>query len=168
MAPWRLQGFPCLPPLLLFQPWSRQHRDGSAPPQRDSSSAPSPDPRDLCIQLSLSDEEKVGLAAEVDRLQQVLVIGKVVGSRPSKGELGDLLQGLLLVDVWKIVYVQTLGCGFYRVECEAKEAAGKVLRLSPLTLHLSRARYRRAHYRTWLHSCDLLADIASSFVPCEE
>ena len=65
--------------------------ESTVPPQRDSTKAPLPANTVEPVQLSLSDEERAGLAAEVERLQLVSVIGKVVGSRPSRGELRDLL-----------------------------------------------------------------------------
>ena len=43
------------------------------------------------IKLSLTNEERAGLAAKVERLQLHSVIGKVVGSRPSRNELRDQL-----------------------------------------------------------------------------
>ena len=133
------------------------------PSQRDSTEAPSPAPSATFIQLSLTDEERVGLAAEVERLQLHLVIGKVVGSRPSHGELRDQLQGCLLSEVGKIVDVQALGRGFYQVEFEAAESAAKVLQLSPLSL-----RGARAHFRPWFHGFNPTVESAPSFIPREK
>ena len=79
------------------------------PPQRDSGEAPSTNSPASPIRLSLTDEERVGLAAEVDRLQLHSVIGKVVASRPSRGDFSDLLQSRLLAEVGKIVDIQILG-----------------------------------------------------------
>ena len=47
------------------------------------------------------------------------MIGKIVGSRPSRGEFRDLLQSRLLAEVGKITDVQVLGRGFYQVEFES-------------------------------------------------
>ena len=73
--------------------------------QRDSDASPSPAPEGSPIRLSLTNEERAGLAAEIDRLQRFSVIGKVVGSRPSRGELRALLQSRLLAEVGKITDV---------------------------------------------------------------
>ena len=91
----------------------------------------------------------MGLAAEIDRLQRFSVIGKVIGSRPSRGELRDLLQSRLLAEVGKIADVQLLGRGFYQVEFETQESAARIIELSPLAL-----RAARAHFRPWVHGFD--------------
>ena len=132
--------------------------------QRDSDAAPSPTPEASPIRLSLTDEERAGLAAEIDRLQRFSVIGKVIGSRPSRGELRDLLQSRLLAEVGKIADVQLLGRGFYQVEFETEESAARIIELSPLAL-----RAARAHFRPWIHGFDpAAADSSSSFIPKEE
>ena len=131
--------------------------------QRDSDAIPSPAPEAPPIRLSLTDEERAGLAAEIDRLQRFSVIGKVIGSRPSRGELRDLLQSRLLAEVGKIADVQLLGRGFYQVEFEAQKAAAHVLELSPLAL-----RATQAHFRPWVHGFDPTAHSSSSFIPRAE
>ena len=83
------------------------------PSQRDSQEDPSPASAGDSIQLSLTDEERAGLIAEVDRLQRCSIIGKIIGSRPSRGELRDQLQGALLAEVGKIKDIQILGRSFY-------------------------------------------------------
>ena len=130
------------------------------PPQRDSFEAPSPTHSGAAIRLSLSDEVRAGLSAEVSRLEQVSVIGKLVGGRPSRGELRDLLQSRLLAEVGKIVDIQILGRGFYQVEFETGEAATRVVSLSPLALGSA-----RVHFRAWAHDFDPASDAASSFIP---
>ena len=65
--------------------------EAAKPLQRDSREAPLPAPSTAPIKLSLSDEERASLAIEVEWLQLHSVIGKVVGSRPSRGELRDQL-----------------------------------------------------------------------------
>lgn len=131
--------------------------------QRDSPEAPSPAPEASSIRLSLTDEERAGLRSEVERLEQFSVIGKIIGSRPSRGELRDLLQSRLLAEVGKIIDIQLLGRGFYQVEFESQEAAARVIQMSPLALRSS-----RAHFRQWTHGFDPTDQGSSSFVPQEE
>ena len=134
-----------------------QTQDGSTvPPQRDSDEAPSSATTAEPVQLSLSDEERAGLVAEVERLQVFSVIGKVVGSRPSRGELRDLLQEKLLAEVGKIRDVQILGRGFYQVEFEEQESATKAIGMSPLLV-----RGARVHLRSWFHGFDPATDRGS-------
>ena len=135
----------------------------ASPHQRDSSEAPSPAPDASPIRLSLSDEERAGLRSEVERLEQFSVIGKIIGSRPSRGELRDLLQSRLLAEVGKITDVQLLGRGYYQVEFVSQEAAARVIQMSPLALRSS-----RAHFRQWVHGFDPSAESSSSFIPRED
>ena len=60
---------------------------------------------------------------------------KLWKSRPSRGELGDLLQRkLLVVEVGKIWDFQILGRGFYQIEFEDHEGMTKSLDLTPLLI----------------------------------
>lgn len=75
---------------------------------RDSFEAPSPTPPIASIQLSLLNEERAQLLAKVEHLQHFPIIGKVVGSCPSRGGLQGLLQELLS-EVGKIKDLYILG-----------------------------------------------------------
>ena len=84
----------------------------------------------------------------------------MVGSRPSQGELQDLLRGKLLAEVGKISDVQILGRGFYQIEFEEQESAIKVVGMSPLLV-----RGASVHFRSWFHGFDPATETASAFVP---
>ena len=110
-------------------------------------------PADTPLRLSLSTEEEAKLRHEVTRLQATSVVCKLVGSRPSRGGLRDLLQGYLLADAGKIIDIQPLGRNYYQVEFETAEMAAHVLTRSPLSLPSA-----RAHFCAWHHAIDIAAD----------
>ncbi|MCO5572365.1 hypothetical protein L7F22_026118 [Adiantum nelumboides] len=123
--------------------------DSTASPQRDSDAAPSPDPEVFSVRLLLTPEEEASLSAEIERLQAVSVVCRFVGTRPSRGELRDLLQARLLADVGKILDVQFLGRGHYQIEFESPQSVAQVLAMSPLDI-----RGARAFFCPWSHGFD--------------
>lgn len=66
--------------------------------------------------LSFMDEESAPFMAEIYLLQAFSLVCKIAGSKPSRGELHDMLQGQLLADIGKMVDILTLGMGYYQIE----------------------------------------------------
>ena len=117
--------------------------------QRDSSAAPSPAFEVTPLRLSLTPQEEASFTAEVERLQVVSAICRIVGTRPSRGNVRDILQARLLADVGRITVVQILGHGFYQVEFADAQSVATVLAMSPLAIQGA-----CAFFMPWYHGFD--------------
>ena len=83
------------------------------------------------IEISFNSEEMLLLEQEIDRLERIAVKCRVVGSRPNRGLLRDMLQGKFHSQVGGIKEVQPLGKGFYQIVLEDKESAMNLITMSP-------------------------------------
>ncbi len=107
--------------------------------QRSSTAAASSSTEGIGLTIAFTQEENLQFNEEVNRLSLHSVICRVLGSRPSRGELRDLLQGTLQAEIGKVCEVHFMGRGFYHVELETPESVSKVLAMSPLDLRGARA-----------------------------
>ena len=98
------------------------------------------------VEISFTSEEMLLLEQEIDRLEGIAVICRVVGSRPNRGLLRDMLQGKYHAQVGGIKEVQLLGKGFYQIVLEDKVAAEKLITLSPCQI-----RNTWLFMRKWTH-----------------
>ena len=75
------------------------------------------------MRILWSQEEEEHLLREAHRLTHYAVICRVIGARPNRGKLRDLLQGRLQDIIEKITNIQILGKGFYHLELESEVSA---------------------------------------------
>ena len=71
------------------------------------------------------------LEQEIERLERIAVICHVMGSRPNRGLLRDMLQAKFHSQIGGIKEVQALGKGFYQIILEDKDSASNLITLSP-------------------------------------
>ena len=96
--------------------------DVSATTQEGSHvAAPTRTSKDRPLIISFSKEEEE-FQREVSRLLSFSIISKVIGARPNRAELRDLIQGTLADAIGSVLDVQFLGKGFYHLELETREA----------------------------------------------
>ena len=94
------------------------------------------------VQIVFTEEEQAEIRTEISRLSMLSVICQVVGARPNRGEMKDLLQAAYAKDIGRVADVQFLGKGFYHVELESSDAVLRGLDLSPLDLRVAKALIR--------------------------
>ena len=82
-------------------------------PTRESSEAPSASNRENQVKLLLMKDIQATLHIEVGRLQTIVVTCKVLGKRMTRGEMWDLIQESLMIQIGWINDVQFLRRGFY-------------------------------------------------------
>ena len=99
--------------------------------ERDSPEAPSLNLEGPPIAIKFNSEVSSLFSFEVQRLQKCSIICRMVGSRPNRGLLRDLVQAKLQVQV---THVQILGLGFYHIEFTAENAVEKAIEDSPIDL----------------------------------
>ena len=139
MAKWRTDG------------GSRTKENGGgdidpAAPQRDSAAAPSSTPGKTTLVIHFTPEELRRLEAEVGHLRQFSIICRIIGSRPSRGELRDLIYGRLQLEAETIKSIQFLGKGFYHIEFMQASTVQMILGMNPLDL-----RGAKAFFSPWQH-----------------
>ena len=89
----------------------------------------------------------------MERLQVVSTVCRIVGTRPSRGNVRDVLQARLLADVGRITDVQILGRGFYQVEFADVKSVATVFAMSPLAIQGA-----WAFLMPWYHGFDPVAE----------
>ena len=114
--------------------------------QRDSSEAPSNLFEDCPLLVNWSQEEEATIAREVCRIKETTVICRILGARPSRGELRHLIQARLTDEIDNIISIQILGKGFYHLEMENTSSVTRLLASNPLDLNGS-----RAFFSPWKH-----------------
>ena len=75
---------------------------------------------DNVVELLLSEHDRIQIIREIQLLEKRTIIARVLGIRPSHGDLRLLLQAALKQDVDNIVDVQMLGRNYYQLEFESK------------------------------------------------
>ena len=80
--------------------------------QKDSAAAPSPSPGGKPLTISFTVDEFRYLETEIDRLSQQAIICRMLGSKPSRGEMKDLLYEKMLLEGSSINDIQFMGKGF--------------------------------------------------------
>ncbi|KAH7277723.1 hypothetical protein KP509_38G003800 [Ceratopteris richardii] len=113
--------------------------------QKESTEAPSTAPGKTSLDISFTPEELLRLEAEIKWLTQVSIICRIVGSRPNRGELRDLLYRRLQLEATTIKDVQPLGKGYYQIEFNREETVGFLLTQNPLDLRGARAFFSPWH-----------------------
>ena len=83
------------------------------------------------VEIIFNNEEMLLLEQEIERLERITVICRVMGSRPNRGLLRDMLQAKFHSQLRGIKEVQPLGKGFYQIILEDKESATNLIALSP-------------------------------------
>ena len=83
------------------------------------------------VEIIFNSEEMLLLEQEIDRFKRITVICHMVGSRPNRGLLRDMLQGKFHSQVGGIKEVQLLGKGFYQIVLEDKDSATNLITMSP-------------------------------------
>ena len=94
------------------------------------------------VEISFTSKEVLLLEQEIDRLERIVVICRLVGSHSDRGLLRDMLQGEYHGQVGGMKKVQLLGKGFYQIVLEDKDAATKLIAMSPCQIR-----------NTWLFIC---------------
>ncbi len=93
---------------------------------------------------SFSDELIVTLTQEEQEVQEVQclqvfsILCRVIGSKPNRKDLRDMMYGAMQDRVGKIVDVQILGRGFYHVEFAEVESVMALLQLKLMDVRGSR------------------------------
>ena len=82
---------------------------------------------DLTVDFCLSPDIEQKVHAEVDHLQQHLIVIYVVGGRPNRAKLRHLLQARLQGELAQIIDIQFLGKGCYHVEFNSCDMVDKLL-----------------------------------------
>ncbi len=130
---------------------ARQSRTGgqrSSDPttaQGDSEAAPPSTSGTTPLAIQFTPDELQQLDAEVQHLSQCSVICRVIGSRPSRGELRDLLYGKMQQGAEVIQDVQFLGRGFYHIEFVDASTVQGILGMNPLDLRGAKAFFSPWH-----------------------
>ena len=92
---------------------AQQGNSDAAPPTSSSRSA---------VTVVFTPEEEAMLKTEVSRLHSYSIVCRVIGLRPNRGDLRDLLQAAFQHHIGKIIDVQFLGHGFYHLELDTAES----------------------------------------------
>ena len=82
-------------------------------PMRDSYETSSASNSKNQVELPLTKDIQATLCIEVGRLQTIVVTCKVLGKRMTRGEMWDLIQESLMIQIGWINDVQFLRRGFY-------------------------------------------------------
>ena len=125
----------------------RETEQGSAShtPTRDSCEAPSASNRENRVELPLTKDIQATLCAEVGRLQTVAVTCRVLGKRPSRGELRDLIQASLKIQTGRISDIQFLGRDFYLLQFDSPDCVERLLTSNPLDVRGTRLLFLKWH-----------------------
>ena len=113
--------------------------------QGGSDAAPSSMSGTTTLSILFTPEELQQLEIDVRHLTEFSVICRILGSRPSRGELTDLLYGSLQVEADKIQDIQLLGKGFYLIEFEHSSSVQRLLGMNPLDLRGAKAFFSPWH-----------------------
>ena len=104
------------------------HRGGSGAPPLDQSST-SPHISGNVVSLSLSDNDKNIVLAEVQRLQEVSLVAHMEGSRPNRPELRRMLYASFPEEINTVVDIQFMGKGCYYLEFSDSTSVDRLLKI---------------------------------------
>ena len=79
------------------------------------------------VEIIFNKEEMFLLEQEIERLEQIAIICHVMGSRPNRGLLRDMLQAKFHSQIGGLKEVQALGKGFYQIILEDKDSASNLI-----------------------------------------
>ena len=97
---------------------------------------PTTPPRSAFTVVFTPEEEEI-LKREVSRLHSYSIVCRIIGLRPNRGDLRDLLQAAFQHRIGKIVDVQFLGHAFYHLELDTAESV--VVMLNANTINIRNA-----------------------------
>ena len=101
--------------------------------QGNSDAAPPKTPRSAFIVVFTLEEEEI-LKREVSRLHSYSIVCRIIGLRPNRGDLRDLLQAAFQHRIGKIVDVQFLGHAFYHLELDTAESVVVMLNANMINI----------------------------------
>ena len=84
------------------------------------------------VEIIFNNEEMLLLEQEIERLERITIICHVMGSRPNRGLLQDMLQAKFHSQIDGIKEVQALGKGFYQIILVDKDSASNLITLFAL------------------------------------
>ena len=105
--------------------------------QGNSHAAPPTTPPRSAFTVVFTPEEEEILKREVSRLHSYSIVCRIIGLRPNRGDLRDLLQAAFQHRIGKIVDVQFLGHAFYHLELDTAESV--VVMLNANTINIRNA-----------------------------
>ena len=122
------------------------HRGGSGVPPLDQPST-SPHISGKVVSLSLSDNDKNIVLAEVQRLQEVSLVAHMEGSRPNRPELRRMLYASFPEEINTVVDIQFMGKGCYYLEFSDSSSVDRLLKIKHTTMQGNSISFYR-----WTHN----------------
>ena len=102
--------------------------------QGNSDAAPPTSPPRSAFTVVFTPEEEALLKREVSRLHSYSIVCRVIGLRPNRGDLRDLLQAAFQHRIGKIIDVQFLGHAFYHLELDTAESVVVMLNANVINI----------------------------------